>query len=105
MKKINEEFICIACNRLVPKADKTSRNHCPYCFTSQHVDETIPWDRAAACKGVMYPISYIIANGWIKIQFKCIVCWKVHNNKSLDDDTISQLDFWINTYKWIFERL
>ena len=47
MKKINESFICIGCKKEIPQAAKTCRNHCPYCFTSQHVDGLIPGDRAA----------------------------------------------------------
>ncbi|MBO7095209.1 RNHCP domain-containing protein [bacterium] len=38
MKKINETFICTNCGQEVPLASKTCRNHCPYCFTSLHVD-------------------------------------------------------------------
>lgn len=42
MKKINEAFVCLECGKKVPLADKTCRNHCPYCFVSQHVDADIP---------------------------------------------------------------
>ncbi|MBQ2600698.1 RNHCP domain-containing protein [bacterium] len=38
MKKINESFTCINCKKEIPLAAKTCRNHCPYCFTSLHVD-------------------------------------------------------------------
>lgn len=42
MKKINETFACLGCKKIVPLAQKTCRNHCPFCFTSQHVDGAIP---------------------------------------------------------------
>ena len=42
MKKINEPFVCIQCGKTVPLAKKTCRNHCPFCFTSLHVDGEIP---------------------------------------------------------------
>lgn len=49
MKKINEDFECVACGKIINKADKTCRNHCPYCFVSLHVDGEIPGDRASSC--------------------------------------------------------
>ncbi|MBR7037477.1 RNHCP domain-containing protein [bacterium] len=42
MKKINESFRCVNCGQEIPLAPKTCRNHCPYCFTSLHVDGNIP---------------------------------------------------------------
>lgn len=45
MKKINETFHCLECGKLVPLAERTCRNHCPYCFASRHVDGDIPGDR------------------------------------------------------------
>ena len=45
MKKINETFVCLECGKSVPTAEKTCRNHCPFCFASQHVDGDIPGDR------------------------------------------------------------
>lgn len=38
MRKINESFICVNCKKYVPEAQKTCRNHCPFCLTSMHVD-------------------------------------------------------------------
>lgn len=100
MKKINESFICIYCWKSVPPANKTCRNHCPYCFVSMHVDWKIPGDRNTDCKGKMIPINYEIYNGNIKINFKCIKCNKIHANKFSDDDNIWELDSWIKKHKY-----
>jgi len=91
MKKINESFICVWCGRQVPIASKTCRNHCPYCFTSLHVDGDIPWDRASECHGIMRPINYEIRNWTMKILFQCTKCGKLHRNKRAVDDDIEIL--------------
>lgn len=101
MKKINESFICINCWKEVSLAAKTCRNHCPYCFTSLHVDGHIPGDRATDCGTKMYPIAYEIRNGWMKIQFQCKACGKLHRNKRADDDELEHLDMYIKKYKEI----
>lgn len=91
MKKINETFTCVRCGKVVPLADKTCRNHCPYCFTSLHVDWDIPWDRASQCHWIMKPINYEIRNWTMKILFKCEKCGKLHWNKRAVDDDIQVL--------------
>ena len=103
MKKINESFECIWCWRTVQIATKTCRNHCPYCFTSLHVDWDIPWDRASTCKWIMYPVEYQIKNGDYKILFKCSKCGKYHWNKRADDDEIINLPDLIKEYVIFFE--
>lgn len=101
MKKINESFICLGCWKNIPEAQKTCRNHCPFCFTSQHVDWKIPWDREAVeiCGWAMYPFEYEIRNGMTKIHFRCIQCKKEHWNKASTDDDLSELDSMIVKYK------
>ena len=91
MKKINETFTCVSCWQVVPLADKTCRNHCPYCFTSLHVDGNIPGDRASECHWIMKPINYEIRNWTMKILFKCTKCGKLHWNKRAVDDDIEVL--------------
>ena len=107
MKKINETFICLGCGKQILPAQKTCRNHCPYCFTSQHVDGDIPWDRKAleSCGGPMYPRQYEIKNGMTKILFQCAKCWKKHWNKASDDDERGELDIYIKKYAIIFEQV
>ena len=54
----NETFVCKVCGKtVVPTgAGSDHRNHCPYCLSSQHLDNE-PGDRAAGCGGVMEPIA------------------------------------------------
>ena len=98
MKKINESFVCVNCWKQIPPADKTCRNHCPYCFVSIHLDKDIPGDRLSDCKGLMYPIEYEIKNQQIKITFKCSKCGHIHKNKAAADDYIAELDNLIRKY-------
>ena len=104
MKTINESFVCLHCNVLVPQAQWTCRNHCPHCRVSQHVDGDIPWDRSTQCHGLMYPTTYEIANGMTKVSFTCITCGKIHRNKTSSDDDMMVLDQKIAEYKIILER-
>ncbi len=101
MKKINESFPCLGCKKIVPAAAHTCRNHCPYCFVSQHVDGEIPGDRNAlvSCGGCMFPAMYEIKNGGMKILFICEKCGKKHWNKRLEDDEVEHLDEYIGKYK------
>ena len=99
MKKINETFVCINCKKKVSIASKTCRNHCPYCFTSLHVDWDIPGDRSNACHGKMFPIEYFIANWIMKILFECEKCHKKHRNKRAEDDEVIKLDEYIKKYR------
>lgn len=54
--KIDEEFVCENCGRVVPKLGYTCRNHCPYCLYSKHLDIN-PGDRAETCHGILEPIG------------------------------------------------
>ena len=48
-KEIDEGFICENCNKKVSPLGYTSRDHCPYCLYSMHVDIN-PGDRQNSCK-------------------------------------------------------
>ena len=48
-------FICRNCGREVPPLGYSSRNHCPFCLCSLHVD-VLPGDRAADCGGILDPV-------------------------------------------------
>ena len=50
--KNDSGFVCAACGREVSPLGYTSRNHCPYCLASLHLDEN-PGDRASDCGGIM----------------------------------------------------
>ena len=53
--KNDNGFTCINCGREVTPLGFTSRNHCPFCLHSLHVDIN-PGDRANSCMGIMRPI-------------------------------------------------
>lgn len=103
MKKINESFQCVNCGRKIAVAHKTCRNHCPYCFSSLHLDGKIPWDRASTCRWIMYPIDYQLKNWDYKILFQCSACGKQHWNKRAEDDEIINLPSLIKEYMWKFQ--
>ena len=86
--KIDEEFVCENCGKVVPKLNYTCRNHCPHCLYSKHVDIN-PGDREEECKGLLKPIGIEISNkkGYV-IIFKCEKCGKIRKNKSAKDDNM-----------------
>lgn len=91
MIKKNKVFVCNNCKAIIPPAKRTCRNHCPYCFTSMHVDDIIPWDRASLCKSTMKPVKYSYEKDKIRILFVCTRCNHTHRNKTADDDNITFL--------------
>lgn len=99
MNKENNWFTCEWCGKDIPPAPKTSRNHCPNCFLSLHVDDKEPGDRLSACGGRMIPLLYETANGQIKLYFTCISCGHQHVNKSAEDDDVGEVDMWIGFWK------
>ena len=50
--KNDASFVCENCGAEVPPLRYTSRNHCPVCLCSLHLDVN-PGDRAADCGGIM----------------------------------------------------
>ncbi len=85
-KKLDEGFVCINCGKAVSPLGYTSRNHCPNCLCSLHVDIT-PGDRANPCRGLLVPtgIEYNSAKGYV-IVHKCTKCGAICRNKSANDD-------------------
>lgn len=98
MKKNNQSFVCYNCGYEVPPAEKTSRNHCPKCFASLHVD-VVPGDRASTCGGEMYPVDYTYHPDETVITFRCTRCGHEHRNKQADDDDIARLPALIEEYR------
>ena len=91
MIKNDNSFVCLNCGKSVEKLEYTSRNHCPYCLHSLHVD-IVPGDRANACKGILEPIG--IENNSKKgyvIVFKCKKCNAITRNKSANDDDFDKM--------------
>lgn len=91
MIKNDNSFTCVNCGRFVEKLNVTSRNHCPYCLHSLHVD-IVPGDRKNPCKGLLKPIA--IENnpkkGYV-IVFKCEKCGQITRNKSAHDDDFEKI--------------
>lgn len=89
-RKLNNPFVCKNCGKDVLPAKRTSRNHCPFCLYSMHVD-IFPGDRKELCHGLMEPIDYEYQNSQFVIIHKCTKCGKVGKNKAASDDNIEQL--------------
>ena len=81
-RKNDEGFICASCGREVLPLGYTSRNHCPFCLCSLHVDIN-PGDRANECHGILRPIQTLPdpKKGFIIIH-RCSKCGEVVRNKA-----------------------
>lgn len=88
--KLDEGFICENCNKEVKKLNYTSRDHCPYCLCSKHVDIN-PGDRENECKGIMIPIDIEKFKNTYKIIYKCQKCNKIHKNVMATDDDFNKI--------------
>ena len=80
--KNDSGFVCAHCGKNVPPMGSSSRNHCPYCLWSLHVD-ILPGDRQNECRGQMEPIGAVTdpRKGYIIIH-KCQKCGKIGRNKA-----------------------
>jgi len=90
----NEGFLCEHCGtRVRPLAKGSSRNHCPHCLWSKHVDE-IPGDRASHCGGMMecIDVQQDSRRGWMLVH-KCRRCGVVRRNKAALDDPAQPDEF------------
>ena len=83
----DEKFICENCNKEVSPLGYTSRDHCPYCLYSKHVDIN-PGDRLNPCKGLLKPIGIEKFRDTYKIIYKCDKCNQVHKNIMAKDDNM-----------------
>ncbi len=93
MKKFinnDESFICSNCKKYVEKLNYTSRDHCPYCLYSKHVDIN-PGDRLNTCKGLLIPIDIEPFKGTYKIIYKCEKCGTIHKNIIATDDNMDKI--------------
>ena len=80
--KNDSGFICGNCGKEVKPLGYTSRNHCPFCLYSRHLDVN-PGDRMSECRGLMEPVSAEpdSKKGYIIIH-KCKKCGAVRRNKA-----------------------
>ena len=88
--KNDNEFVCENCGKLVSKLNYTTRDHCPYCLYSKHVDIN-PGDRANPCKGLLKPIGIEKYKDTYKILYKCEKCHELHKNVMANDDDMDMI--------------
>ncbi len=87
----DEEFICNNCGKRVKKLLYTSRDHCPYCLYSMHIDNN-PGDRNCTCLGKMIPIGVEkFKTDSFKIVYKCSKCGIIKRNIQAIDDNINEI--------------
>lgn len=83
--KNDSGFVCKNCGKSVEPLGYTSRNHCPFCLHSLHVDVN-PGDRASDCGGILEPIKVEISSkkGYV-IVHRCKKCGEIRRNKAAPD--------------------
>ncbi len=86
--KNDSGFICTHCGKEVQPLGYTSRNHCPFCLWSLHLDEN-PGDRASDCGGQMEPAwaEPDPRRGYI-ITHRCTKCGALRRNKAANEAKI-----------------
>lgn len=88
--ELDEGFICENCNSFVDRLIYSSRDHCPYCLYSKHVDIN-PGDRANECKGLLKPVGIEKYKDTFKILYICEKCRKHHKNIMAKDDDMDKV--------------
>ncbi len=90
--KNDSGFVCGHCGKEVEPLGYTSRNHCPYCLWSRHLD-VLPGDRASECMGLMEPLfaEPDPKKGYI-ITHRCTVCGELRRNKAAYGGKSGQMD-------------
>lgn len=81
-QKNDSGFVCANCGKEILPLGYSSRNHCPFCLWSLHLDEN-PGDRASECGGKMQPISVTPdpKKGYV-ITHKCVKCGEIRRCKA-----------------------
>ena len=90
--KNDSGFVCKNCGKEVLPLGYTSRNHCPFCLCSLHVDIN-PGDRANECCGLLRPIQTLPdpKRGFIIIH-RCDKCGQTVRNKAAHDAKVQPDD-------------
>ena len=75
-------FVCFHCGKTVEPLGYSSRNHCPFCLWSLHLDVN-PGDRLSDCGGEMEPIAAEPdpRKGYIIIH-RCVKCGAIRRNRA-----------------------
>jgi len=90
-RKNDSGFVCANCGKEVSPLGYTSRNHCPFCLFSLHLDIN-PGDRASDCEGLLEPVRVEVdpKKGYVIIS-KCLRCGEIRRNKAANDDDINKI--------------
>ena len=90
--KNDNGFTCKNCGFEVMPLGYSSRNHCPFCLWSLHLDVN-PGDRASDCGGQLEPVSALPdpKKGYIIIH-RCQKCGEIRRNKAAYDVEIQPDD-------------
>jgi len=86
--KNDSSFICENCGKEVKPLGYSSRNHCPFCLWSLHLDVN-PGDRASECGGKMEPVRVEIDSkkGYVIIH-KCTKCGEIRRNRTAHEASV-----------------
>ncbi len=81
-QKNDDGFVCRNCGLTVAPLGYSSRNHCPHCLCSLHVDIQ-PGDRANPCGGILRPIRVEpdSKKGYVIIH-RCDKCGELRRNRA-----------------------
>ena len=90
--KLDDGFVCVHCGKEVKPLGYSSRNHCPFCLWSRHVDIN-PGDRANPCGGDLEPISAEPdpKKGYIIIS-KCTKCGEIRRCRAAHEAKVQPDD-------------
>ena len=90
--KNDSGFICKNCGYEVEPLGFTSRNHCPRCLCSLHVD-IMPGDRANPCGGIMDAVAAEpdAKRGFVIIH-RCRRCGQTVRNRAAADAAVQPDD-------------
>lgn len=90
--KNDSGFVCAHCKKAVEPLGYSSRNHCPFCLWSLHVDLN-PGDRANGCGGQMEPIRVEpdSKKGYVIIH-RCTKCGEIRRNRAAHEATVQPDD-------------
>lgn len=90
--KNDSGFTCAHCGRQVQPLGYSSRNHCPFCLWSLHLDNN-PGDRESDCGGQMEPIKAETdpKKGYI-IVHRCTSCGAIRRCKAAHEARIQPDD-------------
>ena len=91
-KKNDDGFICANCGLEVQPLGYSSRNHCPRCLCSLHVD-IMPGDRQNSCGGILRPVRVLPdpKKGYVIIH-RCDKCGEERRNRAANEAPVQPDD-------------